>query len=443
MIINTLILVLAACGTNSHQASSPSLEEGSRSLSASGAPNYPNVPVNPFIIVENNVLRVNNHNPTQVDYYHIQRSSQLVNPNFETIALNSEGFYIDQQALPGITYAYRVIPIFRGVAGTISNIGMGTALESRFSPSASIRYSFRNNSSLGQADITIRIPDGLTAYSRIRILNQNQTVLANLRIANGIQTYFFTLRNVVRNSVTNHLVQLCNQQATQCSLSTKVGGKAYAVHIMAQLDAKQNLLSWNFSGTDHEMGALIEALCGDAKEYRVIAQGQSSRNFLVDPIFGSRQNCQFRVSANEGNASYSPTIARRIAAAAINLSIQYSESYLGGDYLLSLSPYEAIHLGFAHVGSIRIYASNTQDEIYQYRNLYRCHETYSGLHFPSLDANCEGQTVDGLLGSLRITATSTSAVPLYRYYRDGRHCTTTQPKLCAGGVLIGILGFGE
>lgn len=76
--------------------------------------------------------------------------------------------------------------------------------------------------------------------------------------------------------------------------------------------------------------------------------------------------------------------------------------------------------------------------------LYRCYKAVTVDHFISLDPNCEGQAVEGILG-YAYDSPGTGLLPIYRYFggRQGGHLITLNPGEVNLNIyrLEGILGY--
>ena len=111
----------------------------------------------------------------------------------------------------------------------------------------------------------------------------------------------------------------------------------------------------------------------------------------------------------------------------------------GKDFMMSLDRREAGHLGYRQQTSIQLFADASASRA----PLYRCLVRGQG-HFASSDANCEGQTPEGLLGHVERRATREASQELLRCYnkRAGRHLITSNYSECRGDFRTeGTLGF--
>jgi hypothetical protein len=79
-----------------------------------------------------------------------------------------------------------------------------------------------------------------------------------------------------------------------------------------------------------------------------------------------------------------------------------------------------------------------------YTALYRCYVPHDDHHFMSSDSNCEGYTIDGLMGYVAANP-ATGLVPLYRFYHAAKidHLITTdyQEGVSNGYALEATFGY--
>lgn len=112
----------------------------------------------------------------------------------------------------------------------------------------------------------------------------------------------------------------------------------------------------------------------------------------------------------------------------------------GSRHLMTMSYSEGINAGWTYEGiAFRLFPAGGAG----YAPLYRCLNASTGDRFISFQSNCEGKSVEGLLG-YSSSGPSGNLVPLYRYYKAsaGDHfITINTAEVQSGYVSEDILGY--
>jgi hypothetical protein len=111
---------------------------------------------------------------------------------------------------------------------------------------------------------------------------------------------------------------------------------------------------------------------------------------------------------------------------------------LRGHHFYTISYREGIRAGGQYEGAFAVLAASLPST----HLIYRCYVPNSNDHFISVNANCEGQNIEGPYGYVYNNQVRRSQ-PMYRCYGNGDHLETGDTSECTsnGYRVEGILGY--